>query len=176
MNEFVFDPYTPKPETYRMYIFRQEVVFTKHGDVWNGKLKFNGKDHLLSWSVNPTQMFIDGVQMRADDDGYHNSFDHDFMKHLASIHKLTAWQQYDNAYEGFDTYTSEHLIYSVAGLDFYAETSMDDTCWRYVTDGDDYCHHASRWFNGMDFKPCLHHFRHWVNASIDYKEDYENYI
>jgi hypothetical protein len=145
--------------------------------MWNGKLSFNGKEYLLSCSLNPWQMYIDGVQVHTGGNNkYCNSFDHDFMKQLASLHKLTAWQQYDNGYEGFDTYTSEHLIYSVAGLDFYAETSMDDTCWRYVTDADDCCWHASRWFNGMDFKPCLHHFRHWVNASIDYKEDYENYI
>lgn len=177
MNEFIFDPYTPKPETYRMYIFRQEVVCIKHDNMWNGKFQFNGKEHLLSCSVNPTQMYIDGVQARiGGDDNYRNSFDHDFMKHLARLHKLTAWQQYANGYEGFETYTSEHLIYSVAGLDFYAETSIDDTCWRYVTDADDRCWHISRWFNGMDFKPCLHHFRHWANASIDYKEDYENYI
>jgi len=178
MNEFVFNPYEPKPETYPMYIFRQEVVFTKHGDVWNGKLQFNGKEHLLSWSVNPTQMHIDGVQVNAGSDEHHLRWpiDNRFMLHLSSLHKLTAWQQYDNGFEGFDTYTSEHHIYSVAGLDFYAETSMDNTCWRYVTDGDDYCWHSSRWFNGNDYKPCLHHFRHWVNASIEYKEDYENNI
>ncbi len=177
MNEFIFEPYTPKPETYPMYIFRQNVTFAKHDNMWNGKLQFNGKEHLLSWSVNPTQMFIDGVQVRTGDyDEYRNSSHHDFMMNLSSIHKLTAWQQYDNGFEGFDTYTSEHLIYSVAGLDFYAETSMDNTAWRYITDADDRCHHASRWFNNMDYKPCLHHFRHWVNASIEYKEDYENYI
>jgi hypothetical protein len=177
MNEFIFEPYTPKPETYRMYIFRQEVAFTKHGDVWNGKLQFNGKEHLLSWSVNRNQIYIDGVQVSAGSDDYlYWPIADRFMLHFASIHKLTAWQQYDNGFEGFDTYTSEHLIYSVAGLDFYAETSMDDTAWRYITNADDRCHHASRWFNGMDYKPCLHHFRHWVNASIEYKEDYENYI
>jgi hypothetical protein len=177
MNEFIFNPYEPKPETYRMYIFRQEVAFIKHGDVWNGKFSFKGKEHLLSWSVNPTKMHIDGRKVRtSDDDGYRTALDHDFMKRLASLHKLTAWQQYDNGFEGFETYTSEHLIYSAVGLDFYAETSMDNTCWRYITDADDRCHHASRWFNGSDYKPCLHHFRHWVNASIEYKEDYENYI
>ena len=178
MNEFIFETYEPKPETYRMYIFRQEVAFTKHGwDVWNGKLSFNGKEHLLSRSVNPTQIFIDGVEVNGGSEDHPRlTISERFMLHLASLHKLTAWQQYDNGFEGFDTYTSEHLIYSVAGLDFYAETSMDDTCWRYVTDADDRCHHASRWFNGMDFKPCLHHFRHWVNASIDYKEDYDNNI
>jgi hypothetical protein len=174
MNEFVFNP---KPETYRMYIFRQEVVFTKHGDVWNGKLQFNGKEHLLSWSVNPTQMFIDGVQVRAGNDDYpRTAIDHNFMQALASIHKLTAWQEYSNEFEGFDTYDTEQFIYSALGLDFYAETSMDDTCWRYVTNGDDRCWHTSRWFNGSDYKPCLHHFRRWVNASIEYKEDYEHYI
>lgn len=100
-----------------------------------------------------------------------------YAPHICADWEICAYEYAgDNGYEGFDTYTSEHLIYSVAGLDFYAETSMDDTCWRYITDADDRCHHASRWFNGMDFKPCLHHFRHWVNASIDYKEDYENYI
>jgi hypothetical protein len=160
-----------------MYIFRQNVTFTKHDNMWNGKFLFNGKEHLLYWSVKPTQMFIDGVQVRTSDDGiYSVALDHDFMMHLSSLHKLTAWQQYDNGFEGFATYTTEHLIYSVAGLDFYTETSIDDTCWRYVTDGDDYCHHASRWFNGMDFKPCLHHFRHWVNASISNRVDDEKNI
>ena len=177
MNEFTFDSHEPKPETYPMYIFRQEVVFTKHGDMWNGKLSFNGKEHLLLWSVNPTKMFIDGRKVRtSDDDGYRTALDHDFMQRLASLHKITAWQQYDNGFQGFETYTSEHLIYSVAGLDFYAETSMDDTCWRYTTEDDDGCWHSSRWFNGMDFKPCLHHFRHWVNASISNRIDDEKNI
>jgi hypothetical protein len=174
MNEFIFNPYEPKPQTYRMYIFRQEVAFTKHDNVWNGKLQFDGKEHLLLWSVNPTQMFIDGVQIPHGESPL--SVFYYFMQGLASLHKLTAWQQYDNGFEGFDTYSSEHLIYSVAGLDFYAETSMDDTCWRYITNADDHCHHASRWFNGMDFKPCLHHFRHWVNASISNRIDDEKNI
>jgi hypothetical protein len=150
-------------------IFGEDVAFTKHGDVWNGKLQFNGKEHLLSWSVNPLQMYIDGVQVTHGDSPL--SVFYYFMLHLCSLHKLTAWQQYDNGFEGFDTYTTELFIYSVAGLDFYVEASEDDTCWRYVTDADDRCCHISRWFNGMEYKPCLHHFRHWVNASIDYKEN-----
>jgi len=174
MNEFIFEPYEPKPETYRMYIFRQEVAFIKHGDVWNGKLQFNGKEHLLSWSVNPTQMHIDGVQVSNGDSPL--SVFYYFMEALASLHKLTAWQQYDNGFEGFETYDTEYLIYSAVGLDFYAETSMDDTCWRYVTNGDDRCWHTSRWFNGNDYKPCLHHFRYWVNSTIEYKEDDEKNI
>ena len=177
MNEFVFEPYEPKPETYPMYIFRQNITFTKYRGWWNGKLQFNGKEHLLSWSVNPTQMHIDGVQVSAgSDDHPHWPIADRFMLHLARLHKLTAWQQYDNGFEDFETYTSEHLIYSAVGLDFYAETSIDDTCWRYVTNGDDRCWHSSRWFNGMDYKPCLYHFRHWVNSTIEYKEDSDTNI
>ena len=169
MNEFIFDPYEPKPETYPMYIFCQNVTFTKYRGWWNGKLQFNGKEHLLSWSERPLQICIDSVQVPHGDSPL--SVFYYFMQGLCSIHKLTAWQQYENGFEDFDTYISEHLIYRAIGLDFYAETAIDDTCWRYVTDADDRCHHASRWFNGMDYKPCLHHFRHWINSTIEYKED-----
>ena len=165
MNEFVFEP---------LRLFGQTVQLAKHGDMCNGNFQFNGLTHLLSWETvgYKRELYIDGVQIKKSVASGLTSYS--FMQALASLHKLTAWQQCELFHEGFETYTTEHITYEVAGIEFYAETSMDDTAWRYVTEDDDRCWHTSRWFNGMEFKPCLHHFRHWINSTIAYKENYND--
>ncbi|CAB4128342.1 hypothetical protein UFOVP107_24 [uncultured Caudovirales phage] len=173
MNEFVFEPTPPRVHAETLRLFGQTVQFTKHGDMCNGIFQFNGLTHLLSWETigYKRELYIDGVQIKTSVEG--GITDIRFMQALASLHKLTAWQQCELFHEWFETYTAEHITYEVAGIEFYAETSIDDTAWRYVTEDDDRCWHTSRWFNGMEFKPCLHHFRHWINSTIEYKEDYE---
>ena len=173
MNEFVFEPMPERVHTETLRLFGQTVQFTKHGDMCNGNFQFNGLTHLLSWETvgYKRELYIDGVQIKTSVEGGMTSIR--FMQALASLHKLTAWQQCELFHDEFETYTTEHITYEVAGIQFYAETSMDDTAWRYVTEDDDRCWHTSRWFNGMEFKPCLHHFRHWINSTIEYKEDYE---
>lgn len=174
MNEFVFEPMPERVHTETLRLFGQTVQFTKHGDMCNGNFQFNGLTHLLSWETigYKRELYIDGVQIKMSVVSGLTSYS--FMQALASLHKLTAWQQYELFHEWFETYTTEHITYEVAGIEFYAETSMDDTAWRYVSVTEsDQCHHTSRWFNGMEFKPCLHHFRHWINSTIEYKEDYE---
>lgn len=174
MNEFVFEPMPERVHEYQLWLFGQTVKFTKHGDMYNGNFQFNGLTHLLSWETigYKKTLYIDGVQVKTSVEG--GMTDIRFMQALASLHKLTAWQQCELFCYYFETYTTEHITYEVAGIEFFAETSMDDTAWRYVTeDDDDRCYHKSRWFNGMEFKPCLHHFRHWINSTIAYKEDYD---
>lgn len=171
MNEFVFEPMPERVYTETLRLFGQTVQFTKHGDMCNGNFQFNGLTHLLSYSRRPHQIFIDGIQI-PHGESYLFDF-YFFMQALASLHKLTAWQRYELFHEDFETYTTEHITYEVAGIEFYAETSIDNTAWRYVTEDNDRCWHRSRWFNGHDYKPCLHHFRHWINSTIEYKEDYE---
>ena len=95
---------------------------------------------------------------------------------IAKQQNYTAWQQAKLGIWDFETVIVSAEKYRVCDVVFYVYRSVDNTCWRYVTDGDDRCHHASRWFNGMDFKPCLHHFRHWVNASISNRVDDEKNI
>lgn len=173
MNEFVFEPMPARVNDYQLRLFGQNVLFTKHGDMYNGNFALNGQTHLLSLHDDGDKrlLYIDGVQVKMGGEG--GGTDIYFMQALASLHKLTAWQQYELFFEGFETYTTEHITYEVAGIEFYAETSIDNTAWRYVTEDDDRCWHTSRWFNGMEFKPCLHHFRHWINSTIAYKEDHE---
>ena len=178
MNEFVFEPMPERVNDYQLWLFGQTVLFTNHGDMYNGNFALNGQTHLLSWHTIDYNraynraLYIDGVQVKISNKA--GMTDIYFMQALASLHKLTAWQQYELFFEGFETYTTEHITYEVAGIEFYAETSMDDTAWRYITEqDDDRCWHKSRWFNGHDYKPCLHHFRHWINSTIAYKEDYE---
>lgn len=174
MNEFVFEPMPERVHTETLRLFGQTVQFTKHGDMCNGNFQFNGLTHLLSWGTigYNRALYIDGVQIKTSVEGGMTGIR--FMQALASLHKLTAWQQYELFHEWFETYTTEHITYEVAGIEFYAETSMDDTDWRYVTEDDDRCWHTSRWFNGHDYKPCLHHFRHWINSTIEYKENYDD--
>ena len=160
MNEFVFEPMPERVHTETLRLFGQTVQFTKHGDMCNGNFQFNGLTHLLSWETigYNRALYIDGVQIKTSVEGGMTGIR--FMQALASLHKLTAWQQYELFHEWFETYTTE--------------TSMDDTAWRYVTEDDDRCWHTSRWFNGYDYKPCLHHFRHWINSTIEYKENYDD--
>jgi len=174
MNEFVFEPMPERVHTETLRLFGQTVQFTKHGDTYTGSFTFNGQTHLLSWETigYKRALYIDGVQIKTSVEG--GITDIRFMQALASLHKLTAWQQCELFHERFETYTTEHITYEVAGIEFYAETSMDDTAWRYVTEDNDQCWHTSRWFNGMEFKPCLHHFRHWINSTIEYKENYDD--
>lgn len=173
MNEFVFEPMPERVYTETLRLFGQTVQFTKHGYTCTGNFTLNGQTNLLSWHNNDYRrtLYIDGVQINTRVEA--GITDIRFMQALASLHKLTAWQQCELFFEMFETYTTEHITYEVAGIEFYAETSMDDTAWRYVTEDNDRCWHISRWFNGHDYKPCLHHFRHWINSTIAYKEDYE---